>query len=186
MTKLAALVLALAAGTGCYASAGGYGSTGYYGGTSTGYASGSVTYSTPPPAYTDVDVYYEERPGYVYINGRHNWVNNQWIWQPGYYETERANQVYIQGYWNNNQWIDGRWEGQRPGYVYTGGYWDTRGTGRVWINGSWDRDRGGDNVYVRGSWTNNNGVRTYNRGGWSNRARVNTNNGSPIRDHRRR
>ncbi len=175
MRKLAAVVLAVAAGAGCYAQ--GYGSTGYYGGTGGTY----VAYSQPLPQTVDVDLYYEPRPGYVYVNGRYNWVNNNWAWQNGYYEAERPNSVYVQGYWQGNRWYDGRWEGQRAGYVYTDGYWDQRGTGHVWVQGAWERDRGGDHTYVRGSWTNNNGVRSYNRGGWQPRAR----SGPQIRDHRR-
>jgi hypothetical protein len=172
MKKLAAVVLALAAGSGCYAQ--GYGSTGYAGGGT------YVAYSQPVPEYSDVNVYYEERPGYVYVSGRYNWVNNNWAWQNGYYEAERPNHVYVQGYWQGNRWFDGRWEPQRQGYVHTNGYWDRRGNGHVWVGGGWERDRGRDHTYVRGSWSNNNGVRSYNRGGWQPRAR----SGPVIRDHR--
>lgn len=180
MNKLGALWIALATSAGCYATGYGYGSAGYSSGAYVG-TTAAVSYSTPPPAVVDVnvDLYHEDRPGYVYINGRHTWTNGQWVWQPGYWETDRPGYVYVQGYWNNNVWVDGQWTAHRPGYVYTGGYWDRRGRGHVWVNGTWERDRG-DHVYVRGRWTNDRGVRSYRRGGWEQRSR-----GPSIRDHRR-
>lgn len=181
-------MLALAIGTGCYGGVG-YSSGGYVSTNTTasvGYVSSDpLAYSTPPPMEVNADVYYEPRDGYVFVNGRYNWLNNQWVWQDGYWEAERPNHVYVQGYWNNNRWYDGRWEPQRAGYVYTGGYWDRGQRGHRWVQGSWEPQRQGA-VYVRGTWSNNGGVRTYNRGRWDNRARVNTGGGSVIRDHRRR
>ncbi len=180
MKQLSALLLALVAGTGCYATGT---SSGYY--TTGGYATASVEYSAPPAPVVEADLYYEDRPGYVFINGRHTMINGQWVWQGGRWEVERANHVYVQGYWNGNVWVDGSWTAHRPGYVYTGGYWDRRHNNHVWVNGNWERDRG-DSVYVRGRWSNDNGVRRYNRGTWSprdhrdNRAR----RGPVVRDHR--
>ncbi len=182
--NFAAAVLALVVGAGCYATGYGYSSAGY----SSGYSGGTyVAYNAPPPAYVDVDVYYEPRPGYTYVNGRHNWVGNQWVWQDGYYVADRPGFVYTQGYWQGNRWYDGRWERQRPGYVYTGGYWDRGARGHRWVNGSWERQRN-DHVYVGGRWSNNNGVRTYNRGRWErgSQARPARSSGPTIRDHRRR
>lgn len=179
MRTLLALALAVAA-SGCYAQT--YGSAGY---SSTGYV--GVEYSAPPPATVDVDVYYEDRPGYVYVNGRHTWVNGQWVWTPGYYEVERPGYVFVQGYWSGNRWYDGRWERHRPGYVYTGGYWNNSGRGHVWVQGSWERERAGT-TYNRGRWTNNGGTRVYQRGGWSTGGRQDA-GGAPggvrVRDHRR-
>ncbi len=168
---VAAALLALAAGAGCYAS--GY-TTGY-----TGVSYVGVDYSTPPPAYVEADLYYEPRPGYTYVNGRYDWVGGQWVWRNGQYVADRPGHVYVQGYWDGNRWYDGRWEVQRAGYVYTDGYWDRRGSGHVWIGGRWEPERH-DHVYVRGRWTNSGGVRTYDRGGWRPSAR-----GPQIRDHRR-
>lgn len=183
MKTLAAVVLALVASAGCYATGYGYSSVGV----STGYTGTYVNYSTPPPAVIDTDVYYEPRPGYVYINGRHAWVNGRWVWNPGYWAAERPGFVYTQGYWRGNRWYDGRWERQRAGYVYTGGYWDRRGRGHVWVPGAWQRGRA-NQTWVRGGWSNTNGVRVYNRGRWVNGARggatVRT-RGTIIRDHRR-
>jgi hypothetical protein len=180
------VALALVAGAGCYAGTG-YQSGGYTGvQMQTGYVSSDpVAYSTPPPQEVDVDVYYEPRPGYVYVNGRYNWLGNQWVWQQGTWEVERPGHVYVQGYWNNNRWYNGGWERHRPGYVYTGGYWDRGNRGHRWVQGNWEPERR-DHVFVRGTWQNNGGVRTYNRGRWEGRARANPGGGSTVRDHRRR
>lgn len=188
MIRLSSVLLSIVVGAGCY------GGVGYSGGAyvsttttaSVGYVSSDpLAYSTPPPMDVNADVYYEPRDGYVFVNGRYNWLDNQWAWQDGYWEVERPDHVYVQGYWNNNRWSDGRWEPQRAGYVYTGGYWDRGQRGHRWVQGTWEPQRQ-DSVYVRGTWSNNGGVRTYNRGRWDNRARVNTGGGSVIRDHRRR
>jgi hypothetical protein len=195
MTKLAALALALVTGAGCYASTGyGYGTTGYYGGSTSYGETGVVAYGSPPPAeVVDVDLYYDQRPGYVYVNGRHTWVNNQWVWQNGYYEPERVGHVYVQGYWNNGRWQNGYWAPNRVGYTYVDGYWDRRGRGHVWVNGGWQANRNDGSYYQRGGWTSNGGVRSYNRGGWVRgnagvrvNGSVNTGGrGTVIRDHRR-
>jgi hypothetical protein len=183
MRTIAAGVLALVASVGCYASGYGYSSVGYstgavYAGTEAGTY---VAYSTPPPEVVDVDVYYEPRPGYTYVNGRYAWVGNQWVWQNGYWIADRPGHVYVQGYWRGNRWYDGRWVRQRPGYVYTGGYWDRRGRGHVWVPGTWERSRN-DQVYVRGRWSNQNGTRVYQRGRWERSHRSQP----AVRDHRRR
>lgn len=158
VVPFSAVVLAVVAGSGCYAQT--YGSAGY----STGYV--GVAYSAPPPVTVETDVYYEDRPGYVYVNGRYNWYGNRWVWSNGYWETERPGHVYVQGYWHGSRWYDGRWEAQRPGYVHTGGHWNNTGRGHVWVQGNWERARPGS-TYVRGRWSNNGGGRVYNRGGWS-------------------
>jgi len=181
MKKLAAVVLAVAAGAGCYAQ--GYGNAAVYGSPAPYEGDGVyVNYGTPIPEAAEDNVYYEPRDGYVYINGRYNWINGNWAWQNGYYEVDRPNQVYIQGYWNGNRWYDGRWEGRRAGYVHTDGYWDRRGNGHVWVQGNWERERGPGQTYVRGGWSNNNGVRSYNRGRWEGGG---ARSGPTIRDHRR-
>ncbi len=79
----------------------------------------------PPPRY----VTYDERPGYIYIDGRWNWNGGQWVWQ------------------------EGRYERQRVGYGYSQGYWDTRGSGHVWVEGRWESGgNGGYRNQNRGRW----------------------------------
>jgi hypothetical protein len=120
-----------------------------------------------PPAA--VDVYYEPRPGYVYVNGRYAWANGAWAWQRGYYMPERDGYVYIQGYWSGGRFYDGRWEPSRPGYVHTGGYWEHRGRGYEWRPGGWEPEREG-HVYVRGGWAMGpGGTRTWQHGRWEHR-----------------
>lgn len=80
-----------------------------------------VQSSPPPPRYA----VYEERPGYIYIDGRWNWNGGQWVWQ------------------------EGRYENQRVGYGYSQGYWDTRGSGHVWVEGRWES--GGNGGYRNGN-----------------------------------
>jgi hypothetical protein len=122
------------------------------------YGYGYTAYGEPPAA---TDVYYEARPGQVWVNGRYAWVNGAWAWRPGYYTGERAGYTYVQGYWGGGRWYDGRWEVNRPGYLHTGGYWEPRGRGYAWREGGWERERAG-HVYDRGHGSG----RTYVRGGW--------------------
>nr|HEX4314310.1 hypothetical protein [Kofleriaceae bacterium] len=120
----------------------------------------------PPPA---VDVFYDERPGYVYVNGRYGFANGAWAWHAGYYMPERRGYVYVQGSWSGNRWIDGRWEPERPGYVHTGGGWEARGRGYAWRPGGWEPQRAGL-VYVRGGWAAGpGGTRTWSHGRWIHR-----------------
>ena len=94
----------------------------------------AVILSTPPPA--PVDVYYESRPGYVWIQGRQTWNGSAYVWTQGSWEAQRSGQVYVDGYWTQTQggytYVDGYWTAQRPGYVYTEGYWAQRGGGYAW------------------------------------------------------
>lgn len=151
---LASMLLAVTAGAalpGCYAEE--------------PYGVGYAQYGEPPPA---TEVYAEERPGYVYVNGHYDWYNGGWAWRGGTYIAEQPGQVYIQGYWNGGRYYGGRWERGRAGYVHTGGYWEPRGNGHVWRAGGWEREREG-HAYVRGGWRNEGGRRTYSRGHFERR-----------------
>jgi len=123
-----------------------------------------------PPVVASVE-YYDDgaRPGFVWVNGRHTYVNNAYTWQAGYWQPERTNHYWIQGHWQaqNNQWVwvDGQWAGYRPGYVYVDGFWDHQDSGYVWSQGGWEVDRP-DHVYVGGSWNVVGGHRAWVRGGW--------------------
>jgi YXWGXW repeat-containing protein len=65
----------------------------------------------PPPP---VEVVTEVRPGFVYIQGRHEWVGGRWVWRKGYYERERVGHVYVQGHWDRrgrrHVWVEGHWQ----------------------------------------------------------------------------
>src|SRR5688572_28390322 len=127
--------------------------------------------STPPPAVVHVEYYdYGHRPGQVWVNGRYTYVNNQWVWNAGYWQQERAGYYWVQGAWqpqgNQYVWVDGHWAEPRAGHIYVDGYWDYRGNGHVWVPGYWETDRGHGHVYVSGSYTVVNGRRTYSRGRW--------------------
>jgi hypothetical protein len=120
----------------------------------------------PPPS---VDVVYEPRPGYIYVNGRYAWENGGWAWQRGYYVPERAGFVFVQGYWLGGRWLEGHWERERPGFVHTDGAWEQRGNGYEWRPGGWEPVREGS-VYVRGGWVAGpGGTRTWERGRWEPR-----------------
>jgi hypothetical protein len=129
----------------------------------------TVTVSAPPPMTVDVGYHGHHRPGYVWVNGRHTWNGNMWVWTPGYYQGQRANQHWVQGSWEPRGgqyvWIDGHWETQRAGYVYVDGYYDDTGNGYMWRSGRWETQRPG-HVYMQGSWTTTNGRRTWSQGGW--------------------
>jgi WXXGXW repeat (2 copies) len=170
---LATLVTA----SGCYA--GYHGRVGYNGGGNSfarlattvavvGVAAAIV--ASQPPVVAQVEYYdYGSRPGYVWVNGRYAYSNNQWYWQNGYWQDDQPGRYWVQGYWSNQNngyaWVDGYWAEPRPGYVYCDGYWDDRGNGYTWVQGSWEVQRPGY-VYVGGTWSNYNNRRTWNRGGW--------------------
>ncbi len=83
---------------------------------------GNARFIAPAPvAVVEVDeeppaprvVTYENRAGFVWIEGR--WVRNggRWDWRDGYYERERSGHVFVQGHWerngNHHRWVEGRW-----------------------------------------------------------------------------
>jgi hypothetical protein len=79
---------------------------------------GAVVYSRrpyppPPPAgYRVMGV--APGPGYVWIDGYHDWRGR------GYY------------------WVPGRWtRPPRPHATWVPGYWQSRGGGHIWIRGRW-------------------------------------------------
>jgi hypothetical protein len=158
--------------------------------------------STPPPMAVQVEYYdYGHNPGHVWVNGRYTYVNNQWVWNRGFWQAERSGHYWVQGAWtpqgNQYVWVDGHWAAPRSGYVYVDGYWDHRNTGYVWMPGTWEVDRPG-HVYVGGSWRVHNGRRTWSRGGWQRddgradwnryrtrgRATSRASGGVIVRDHR--
>jgi hypothetical protein len=88
-----------------------------------GYRGTLVARSEPPPPRS---VVVEERPGYVWVDGRWNWDDGagEWVWYDGYYEP------------------------QRPGYYYESGRWDHRGEGYVYVQPRWV-NRSNPRAYVR-------------------------------------
>jgi hypothetical protein len=71
---------------------------------------GTVAYSQPPPPQQES---VEVRAGQVWIPGRWDNQNGQWVW------------------------VDGRWEQDRQGYRYQEGQWVQRGSSWHWVEGSW-------------------------------------------------
>ena len=59
---------------------------------------------------------WEPRRGFVWIRGRHAWVNGAYVWMPGHYEKERAGYV----------WREPRWEMRDGVYVKVEGSWVIR------------------------------------------------------------
>jgi hypothetical protein len=73
--------------------------------------------AAPPPVR--VENYGAPRTGFVWIQGRWDWQNGNWMWVDGHWERERANQMWINGSWqmqgNRWVWVEGRWD-VRGGY----------------------------------------------------------------------
>ncbi|MBA3396459.1 MAG: YXWGXW repeat-containing protein [Deltaproteobacteria bacterium] len=203
MRKLVGVLIATATLSGCYA----HGSMRVRGPNPFAVVATALTVaavvnavSVAPPVVTHVEYYdYGHHPGHIWVNGRYTYVNNNWVWQAGYWQPERGGHYWVQGAWqqqgNQYVWVDGYWAAPRQGHVYIDGYWDYRDTGYVWMPGRWDIDRPG-HVYVGGSWTMTNNRRTWSQGRWERddgrveyaryrtRGRVNASGGAVIRDHR--
>jgi hypothetical protein len=91
----AALIAAMALGTGCVVRA--------HGRVSAPVAYVEVEQEPPPPRVVVVPA---ARPGFIWIEGRYVWNGNRYDWRDGYYE---------QGRWERrgrgHVWVDGRWRG---------------------------------------------------------------------------
>ncbi len=75
------------------------------------YSGGAVVaYDQPPPPREET---VEMRPGYVFVHGRWDWQNGQWVWS------------------------NGRWERERSGYQWSDGRWEQRGNQWHWNEGTW-------------------------------------------------
>jgi len=98
----AALIAAMALGTGCVVRARGH--------VSAPVAYVEVAEDPPPPRVVVVPA---ARPGFIWIEGRWVWSGGRWDWRDGYYERDRAGYVWEQGRWERrgggNVWVDGRW-----------------------------------------------------------------------------
>lgn len=105
--SVAALVLSLVASTGCVVRA--HGALRVRPGV-------VVVNDDPPPPRAYVA---ENRPGYVWVQGRWDRRGNRWEWMDGHWERERANHRWEQGRWerrnNGHVWVEGRW------IIHTGG-----------------------------------------------------------------
>ena len=75
-----------------------------------------VDEAPPPPRAIVV----ENRPGFVWIEGR-------WAHRGGRYA-----------------WVDGRWERERVGRRWVQGRWENRGRRHVWVDGRWENHGGGN------------------------------------------
>jgi hypothetical protein len=73
-------------------------------------ASYVATYSEPPPPRV---VVVDDRPGYIWVDGRWVWGGSSWVWYDGYYVAERPGYVWVQGTWRHDggrwHWHEGRW-----------------------------------------------------------------------------
>lgn len=135
-----------------------------------GYGYARVVYEAPPAPH---DYYYEDRPGYVYVQGRWVWDGGDWRWIDGRYVRARRGYVYHQGYWDQDGgryvWRPGRWERHRPGYVYSRGYYDYDGRSYRYRPGRWERDRGADYRWIEGRWVRRGGRQVWVPGHWEER-----------------
>jgi hypothetical protein len=85
-----------------------------------------VVYQNPPPARVET---YGTRPGFLYVKGRWNWQNGQWVW------------------------ADGHWERERAGYAWNDGRWEQRGNRWEWIEGTWAVSSGPPPITAQGGVT---------------------------------
>lgn len=83
-------------------------------GSGAAYVSGPVAVvevEEEPPAPRVVVV--EQRPGFVWVEGRWLRRGGRWHWQDGHYERVRSGHVWVQGRWerrgNRHVWVEGRW-----------------------------------------------------------------------------
>ena len=102
MLGSAALIAAMALGSGCVVRA--------HGRVSAPVAYVEVEEEPPPPRVVVVPA---ARPGFVWIQGRWVWGGGRWTWNDGYWERERVGQVWEQGRWERrgrgHVWIEGQW-----------------------------------------------------------------------------
>ncbi len=100
--SIAAVVLSLVATSGCVVRA--------RGGVRIRPAAVVVVNEGPPPPRAYVP---ENRPGYIWVEGRWDRRGGQWAWMDGHWERQRANHRWEQGRWerrnNGHVWIEGRW-----------------------------------------------------------------------------
>jgi len=98
----AALIAAMALGTGCVVRAQGH--------VSAPVAYVEVEEEPPPPRVVVVPA---ARPGFIWIEGRWVYGGGRYTWRDGYWERERVGQVWEQGRWERrgrgHVWVDGRW-----------------------------------------------------------------------------
>jgi WXXGXW repeat (2 copies) len=147
------LVLATAAGAGCYVQ----GTAGMRT-TTPGY----VAYQAPPEPQQEQ---YTPMQGQVWIKGRWEMQNSQWVWQPG------------------------RWQAQRNGYDWRDGNWEQRGNSWHYVDGQWVvaqqvGNQGSNNVVSVDGSNQQGGVTVVSRpdrngGGYNNGGRP-PNNGSTV------
>jgi hypothetical protein len=75
-----------------------------------------ASYGDPPPPRV---VVVDERPGYVWVDGRWAWGGSGWVWYDGYWVEHRPGYVWVQGRWYNDRgrwvWHDGRWHAHGRG-----------------------------------------------------------------------
>jgi hypothetical protein len=106
----AALIAAMALGSGCVVRAHGY--------VSAPVATVEVEQEPPPPRVVVVPA---ARPGFIWIEGRWVWGGGNWQWRDGYWERERVGYVWEQGRWERrgrgHVWVDGRWRSGGGGPV---------------------------------------------------------------------
>lgn len=98
----AALMTAMALGTGCVVRAHGH--------IAAPVAVVEVEEEPPPPRVVVVPA---ARPGFIWIEGRWTWHSGRWQWRDGYWERQRTGYVWEQGRWERrgrgHVWVEGRW-----------------------------------------------------------------------------
>lgn len=69
-----------------------------------------VVKESPPAQRTEVR---DHRPGLVWVEGRWEYVDNQWVWHKG---------TFTRGH-EDQQWVQGRWVKHGDHWQYHPGHW---------------------------------------------------------------
>lgn len=95
----------------------------------------------PPPMVQEVIP--APRPGFIWVQGHHEWRHRHYVWVPGVWMRERVGYAYMQPRWEQRgtQWVymTGGWERHNRMHAY--GDRDHDG-----VPNRYDHDRDGDGV----------------------------------------
>jgi hypothetical protein len=78
---------------------------------------GHIAIVSPPAALVAAAVVAATLPGYVWVDGHWDWIDDRWIWHDGEWIAERPGFVWEQGVWLHAE----------GGYYFRTGHWRPAG-----------------------------------------------------------